>query len=110
MLVRNIHLGIVDRVYDGIASSSWENGMDVKFVFTMPTGNLECIHLWNVCMKTGRRYLDWMPNSGSVSRRIVMEKALIFYPMYWLWKLKMWCEVESSCYQGSGYNVQLQIE
>ena len=64
MLVRNIHLGIVNRVYDGIASSSWENGMDVKFVFTMPTGNLECIRLW----KTGRRYLDWMPNSGSVSR------------------------------------------
>ena len=86
MLVRNIHLGIVNRVYDGIASSSWENGMDVKFVFTMPTGNLECIHLWNVCMKTGRRYLDWMPNSGSVSRRIVMEKALIFYPIYWRWR------------------------
>ena len=86
MLVRNIHLGIVNRVYDGIASSSWKNGMDVKFVFTMPTGNLECIHLWNVCMKTGRRYLDWMPNSGSVSRRIVMEKALIFYPIYWRWR------------------------
>ena len=82
MLVRNIHLGIVNRVYDGIASSSWENGMDVKFVFTMPTGNLECIRLW----KTGRRYLDWMPNSGSVSRRIVMEKALIFYPIYWRWR------------------------
>ena len=48
--------------------------------------------------------------SVEVSRRIVMEKALIFYPMYWLWKLKMWCEGESSCYQGSGYNVQLQIE
>ena len=30
----------------------------------MPTGNLECIRLW----KTGRRYLDCMPNSGSVSR------------------------------------------
>ena len=90
--------------------SSWKDGMDVKFVFTMPTGNLECIHLWNVCMKTGRRYLDWMPNSGSFSRRIVMEKALIFYPIYWRWKLKMWCEVESSCYQGSGYNLQLQIE
>ena len=54
MLVRNIHLGIVNRVYDGIASSSWENGMDVKFVFTMPTGNLECIHLWNVDM-----YENW---------------------------------------------------
>ena len=57
MLVRNIHLGIVNRVYDGIASNSWENGMDVKsvwdvchsisswedgmdvkFVFTVPTG------------------------------------------------------------------------
>ena len=55
MLVRNIHLGIVNRVYDGIASNSWENGMDVKFVFTMPTGrNLECIHLWNVDM-----YENW---------------------------------------------------
>ena len=55
VLVRNIHLGIVNRVYDGIASSSWKNGMDVKFVFTMPTGrNLECIHLWNVDM-----YENW---------------------------------------------------
>ena len=35
--------------------SSWEDGMDVKFVFTMPTGrNLECIHLWNVDM-----YENW---------------------------------------------------
>ena len=74
MLVRNIHLGIVNRVYDGIASNSWENGMDVKsvwdvchsisswedgmdvkFVFTMPIGrNVECIHLWNVDM-----YENW---------------------------------------------------
>ena len=81
--------------------------MDVKFVFTMPTGNLECIHLWNVCMKTGRRYLDWMPNSGSVSRRSYGES---FDILSHLLAVEMWCEVESSCYQGSGYNVQLQIE
>ena len=32
-----------------------ERWMDVKFVFTMPTGrNLECIYLWNVDM-----YENW---------------------------------------------------
>ena len=79
--------------------------MDVKFVSTVPTErNLECAAEF-ICMKTGRRYWDWMLKTGSVSRRIAMEKALIFYLIYWRWwfkMLKMWCEVESSCYQGSG--------
>ena len=39
-----------------------------------------------------RMYENWKEilgldaNSGSVSRRIVMEKALIFYPIYWRWR------------------------
>ena len=96
MLVRNIHLGIVNRVYDGIARQCQQGTLNV-FV----CGKLEG-DTWIGCLT--------QEVSVEVSRRIVMEKALIFYPMYWLWKLKMWCEGESSCYQGSGYNVQLQIE
>ena len=84
MLVRNIHLGIVVST----------TGLPVVLgkMEWMSNSYLQCQQgeTLNVficgCMKTGRRYLDWMPNSGSVSRRIVMEKALIFYPIYWRWR------------------------
>ena len=67
MLVRNIHLGIVNRVYDGIASSSWENGMDVKFVFTMPTGNLDSF--------VERMYENWKETwIGCLTQEVLVEE------------------------------------
>jgi len=66
---------------------------------------LQCDRRGPVAIKTGRRFWDGMLRTGSVSRRIAMEKVFILYLIYWRrwtgskdhWDHdETWCEVETA--------------